>query len=79
MLRTPIRLLLLLLAGAAIISACAPLRGTVDAPPIALASQGSFAVGGTVVQSLARISSAPPELTGRHCMETMRAWSIRSR
>jgi pimeloyl-ACP methyl ester carboxylesterase len=51
MLRNPIRLLLLLLAGAAITSACAPLRGTMESAPIALASQGSFAVGGTVVQS----------------------------
>lgn len=50
MLRNPIRLALLLAAGAAIIIACAPLRGTVESAPIALASQGSFAVGGTVVQ-----------------------------
>lgn len=52
MLRNPIRLALLLVAGAAIISACAPLRGTVECAPIALASQGSFAVGGTVAQNL---------------------------
>ncbi len=49
--RNPIRLLLLLLASAAIISACAWPRATDRSAPIALASQGSFAVGGTVVQS----------------------------